>query len=144
MTCQKASLEGQVFSIEKRYIDDMLSHALLESPNECCGILAGSDGRIEKLYRCTNAEKSPYRYNLEPKELLQIWREVEEKRWQFLGLYHSHTFSEAYPSPTDIRLAFWSDSLYFIVSLADQENPIVRAFRIAGGDVIEEPLEIKP
>lgn len=131
-----------MFTIEKRYVEEMVAHAQAEAPNECCGILAGADGRIARLYRCTNAEQSPYRYNLEPKELLQIWREVEAEGWQFLGLYHSHTFSEAYPSPTDVRLAFWTESVYFIVSLADPQNPLVRAFRVRDGQVAEEPLQV--
>ena len=131
-----------MFAIEKRYLEEMVAHARAEAPNECCGILAGADGRVVKLYQATNAEHSPYRYNLEPKELLQIWREVEGKGWEFLGIYHSHTFSEAYPSPTDVRLAAWPEAYYLIVSLADAANPVLRVFRINDGQVKEEELQV--
>ncbi len=130
------------FSIEKHYLEEMIAHARQEAPNECCGVLAGRDGRVLKLYRATNAEHSRYRYEVDSQELFRIHRECEESGWQFLGIYHSHTASEAYPSPTDVRLAFWPESLYFLVSLRDPQNPVVRAFRIRDGEVTEEEIEI--
>ena len=131
-----------MFALERRYIDDMIAHALEEAPNECCGILAGKDGRVLQLYRATNAEQSRYRYNIDSRELFRIHRECEERDWEFVGIYHSHTDSEAYPSPTDVRLAFWPEALYFVVSLRDSASPAVRAFRIVDGQVSEEELEI--
>jgi proteasome lid subunit RPN8/RPN11 len=131
-----------MFTIEQRYIDEMIAQALDEAPLECCGVLAGKDGCVLKLYQATNAEHSRYCYNIEPQELFRINRECEENGWQFLGIYHSHPDSAAYPSPTDVRLAFWPESLCFIVSLGSPENPEVRAFRIRDGDVTEEAIEI--
>jgi len=136
------------FSIEKHYLEEMIAHALQEAPNECCGVLAGRDGRVLKLYRATNAEHSRYRYEVDSQELLRIHRECEESDWQFLGIYHSHTASEAYPSPTDVQFAaLRPESLYFIVSLSSPEKPEVRApevraFRIRDGEVTEEEIEI--
>ena len=132
-----------MFTIEKHYIDEMIAHARQEAPLECCGVLGGRDGRVLKLYRATNAEHSRYCYNIEPQELFRINRECEENGWQFLGIYHSHPDSAAYPSPTDVRLAaLWPESLYFIVSLLNPENPEVRAFRIRDGEVTEEKMQI--
>ena len=134
-----------MFRIEKRYIDDMIAHAREEAPNECCGILAGKGGRVLQLYRAKNAEESRYRYNIDPQDLFRIHRECEEREWEFVGIYHSHTGSEAYPSPTDVRIATeteWPGVVYFVVSLQDNENPDVRAFRIVDGQVSEEELEI--
>jgi len=128
--------------IEKVFVDEMLAHAREDAPNECCGIIAGKDGRPAKLFRAANAEASPYRYNVDPKDLFRIHRECDENGWQFLILYHSHTASQAYPSPTDIRLAYWPECYYAIVSLQDPERPLVRAFRILDGDVNEEQLHL--
>ena len=128
--------------IEKVFIDEMVAHAREAAPNECCGIIAGKDGRPAKLFRAANAEASPYRYNVDPKDLFRIHRECDENGWQFLILYHSHTASPAYPSPTDIRLAYWPECYYAIVSLQDPERPLVRAFRILDGDVNEEQLHL--
>lgn len=127
--------------LERSYVDEMIAHAVEDAPNECCGIIAGKDGRATKLFRAINAEASPYRYSVEPKDLLRIFRECEENDWQFLAIYHSHTASEAYPSPTDVRLAFWPEARYILVSLADKDNPVVRAFRIVDGEVTEDPIE---
>ena len=127
-------------ALDGHYLDEMIAHAREEAPNECCGIIAGQDGRPVKLFRAVNAEASPYRYSVEPKDLLRIFRECEENDWEFLAIYHSHTASEAYPSPTDVRLAFWPEAYYVLVSLQESDKPVVRAFRILDGAVSEEEL----
>lgn len=132
-----------MFVLEKRYAEEMIAHAREESPNEACGLLAGKEERVVKLYRCTSIEKSPYRYVINPKEQLKIMREMDEKGWELLGIYHSHTFTAAYPSRTDVEMAFYPDALYFIVSLVDPKGPAIRAFRIADGKVSEEELKIE-
>lgn len=128
--------------LERRYVDEMIAHAVEEAPNECCGIIAGKDGRATKLFRAINAEASPYRYRVESKDLIRINNEVDDSGWEFFVIYHSHVMSEAYPSPTDIRLAEgWPEPYYVVVSLADKSNPIVRAFRIVDGQVTEHPID---
>ncbi len=127
--------------LPQRFIDEMVAHAKEDAPNECCGIIAGEDGRAVKSFRAKNAEASPYRYSADPKDLFRIYRECEENGWIFLAIYHSHTVSEAYPSPTDIRLAFWPEAYYVLISLQDAEKPMVRAFRILEGAVSEEEIK---
>lgn len=121
------------------FIAEMIAHAQEETPNECCGIIAGRDGAAMKLFRAKNSEASPYRYSVDPKDLFRIYRECEENDWNFLVIYHSHTMSEAYPSPTDVRLGFWPEAYYVLVSLKDAD-PVVRAFRIIDGAVTEEDI----
>lgn len=124
----------------REYIDEMIAHAREEAPNECCGIIAGTDGRPVKLFRAINAEASPYRYKVDDRDLFRIYRECEANGWDFLAIYHSHTASPAYPSPTDVRLAFWPEAYYVLISLQDAANPDVRAFRILDGEVREEEI----
>ena len=126
--------------LPRHYVDEMIAHAVEDAPNECCGIIAGKDGVAVKFFRAKNSEASPYRYSVDSKDLLKIFRECEENDWSFLAIYHSHTASEAYPSPTDVRLAYWPEAYYILVSLADKD-PVVRAFRIVDGAVSEEPIE---
>ena len=132
------------FELERAYIDEMVAHARDEAPNECCGVLAGKEGRVHKLFRAVNAEASPYRYNVDPKDLLRIYRECDAQGWDFLAIYHSHTHTEAYPSPTDAGLAAWPDAVYLIISLADPARPVVRTFRIAERRVDEIALRVVP
>ncbi len=129
-----------MLTLPKAFIDEMIAHAREEAPNECCGIIAGQDGRALKLFRARNSEASPYRYNVDPQELFRIHRECDQNGWEFLAIYHSHTTSEAYPSPTDVRLAFWPETFYVLVSLMRPEDPVVRAFRIVDDRVKEEEL----
>ena len=128
--------------LQQSYIDEMIAHARADAPNECCGIIAGKDGRPTRLYRAKNAEASPYRYSVDAKDLLRIHRDADANGWDFLVIYHSHTHTEAYPSPTDVRLAAWPDAYYVLVSLMDEAKPVVRAFRIEDGTVAEEAIEL--
>lgn len=124
------------------YVDQMVAHARSGLPNEACGIIAGHDGRPAKLYLTANAEQSPYRYNIEPRELKRIYDEMDEHGQDVHTVFHSHVATEAYPSPTDVRLAVWfPDAHYVIISLAE-EPPSVRSFRIVDAAVTEEPLEV--
>jgi proteasome lid subunit RPN8/RPN11 len=129
-----------LLSLPAGFVAEMIAHAQEEAPNECCGIIAAEDGHATKLFRAKNAEASPYRYSVDPQDLFRIHRECEENGWDFLVIYHSHVASEAYPSPTDVRLAFWPEAYYVLVSLETPEAPVVRAFRIVEGDVREEEL----
>ena len=129
-----------MLALPQAFIDEMITHALEDAPNECCGIIAGQDGRAVKLFRAQNSEASPYRYNVDPKELFRIHRECDDNGWEFIVIYHSHTASEAYPSATDVRLAFWPETYYVLVSLMERESPVVRAFRIEDGRVREEEI----
>jgi proteasome lid subunit RPN8/RPN11 len=126
-------------TLPQAFIEDMIAHAGEEAPNECCGVIAGKDGAATKLFRAENAEHSPYRYNIDSRELLRIYREIDEHGWEILVIYHSHTHTPAYPSPTDLSLAGYPDAFYLLVSLAD-EPPDVRAYRIRDGAVSEEPI----
>ena len=120
--------------------EQMIDHAREQFPKECCGILAGVDGKPVKVVRATNSEDSEFRYRVDDRELLRFLRDCDDNGWDFLAVYHSHTRSEAYPSPTDVRLATnWPDPYYVLVSLADQDNPVVRAFRITDGEISEVP-----
>ncbi len=131
-----------MLNLDRSYVDEIIAHAREDNPNECCGIIAGTDGRAAKLYRAVNAEASPYRYNVDPKDLLRIYRDLEDRGLDVLAIYHSHTHTEAYPSPTDVSLAAWPEAYYLIVSLAGEANPVLRAFRIQDGQVSEEELEV--
>ena len=132
--------------IGKQYADDMIAHASEEDPNECCGILAGKGEVVMRAYRITNSVKSPYRYMMEPQELLNADRDSEKNGWEFLAFYHSHTHSAAYPSNTDVRMALesgWLDVYYVLVSLENETSSQIRAFHIQeSGDIVEEEFEV--
>ncbi len=98
------------------------------------------DGEVVKVFRMTNAAASPVRYSLEPREQLAVENALAENGWDGVP-FHSHTRTEAYPSPTDVRLAV-GDIPYMIVSLA-AELPSIRAFLIKKGNWHDETGEIE-
>jgi proteasome lid subunit RPN8/RPN11 len=127
--------------LSQDHIDEIVAHAREDAPNECCGIVATSDGAAVKVFRAINAEASPVRYSLDPREQYEITMEIEKQGWELGAIYHSHTRSPAYPSQTDVNLAFYPDALYLIVSLVGANAPDLRAFRITEEQIEEVPLE---
>jgi proteasome lid subunit RPN8/RPN11 len=127
--------------VPRRIYDELLAHAREDAPNECCGLIGGSDGAAATVYRAQNAEASPLRYNLDPQDQFRIMSEMDEAGEELVGIYHSHTQSPAYPSQTDINLAAYPDAIYLIVSLAEGEEPL-RGFNIVDGQVSEAELSV--
>ena len=137
-------------SLPQAMIDEMIQHAVEDLPNECCGVITGDGEKAQKLYRTRNAEASPFRYSIDPRDLLRIEREMDDSDQSVLVIYHSHVASDAYPSPTDVRLSQWQGTdppvdlypgaYYVLVSLKDPDKPVVRAFRITGGEISEDEL----
>jgi proteasome lid subunit RPN8/RPN11 len=120
----------------------MVEHARAEAPNECCGMVASTDGVARKVYRAVNAAASPLRYEIDGAEQYRIQMDIDDAGHDLGAIYHSHTRSKPYPSQTDINLAFYPEALYVIVGLAGEE-PEVRAFHIRDGQVTEAELEVQ-
>jgi proteasome lid subunit RPN8/RPN11 len=126
---------------------ELVEHARADLPNECCGMIAGRGDTATRVHRATNTEASPFMYVMDPREQLRIMDEIDEAGDELLAVYHSHTRSAAYPSRTDVELAFFPQTSYLIVSLARREDPEIRSFRIArdapeGEAIREEPVEL--
>ena len=125
------------------FFKEILDQGLREFPNECCGLIAADGGVPVKVFPMTNVDASPVTYRLDGKEQLQTFDQIDAQGWDLWAIYHSHTHSEAYPSETDRKLAFYPDSRYVLLSLEDREHPVLRSFFIdQDGQVIEEELSI--
>jgi proteasome lid subunit RPN8/RPN11 len=120
----------------------LVEHAREDAPNECCGLIGGSDGTAASLYRSINAEANPLRYSLDAKDQFRIMQAIEDAGEELLAIYHSHTASAPYPSQTDINLAAYPDAVYLIVSLQDLEHPELRGFWIRDGEIEETEVEV--
>jgi proteasome lid subunit RPN8/RPN11 len=132
-----------MLEIDRGFFDEMVEHGLAGFPNEACGLLAGKEGRPVKFFPMVNRDASPVTYRLEPKEQLRVFDEIDDEGWELLAIFHTHTHSEAYPSPTDRKQAFYPEALYLVMSLSDRSSPVLRGFRIAeDGSVAEEELVI--
>jgi [CysO sulfur-carrier protein]-S-L-cysteine hydrolase len=134
--------------ISRALFDEMVSHALAEAPNECCGIVASVDGEAVRVFPARNAEASPLRYVMDGNDQIRIQSEIDAQKWDYGAIYHSHTRSAPRPSQTDINMAFvpkvgpvWPGSIYIIIGVADPE-PEVRAFRIESDTPEEVALSV--
>lgn len=116
--------------IARALADELVAHARQDMPNECCGLIAGRDGEATRVIRTTNTDASPFMYVMDPMEQMRLMEEMEDAGEELVAIYHSHTRSAAYPSRTDVDLAFFPEPLYVIVSLADRDAPEIRAFAI--------------
>lgn len=132
----------QMLRIDDVLFKEMAEHGLREFPNEACGLLAGRDGEPVRFFAMKNLDASPVSYRLDPKEQLHVFDEMDDEGLDLLGIFHTHTHSEAFPSETDTKLAFYPDAYYLVMSLSDREHPVLRAFRILEGEITEEELKV--
>src|SRR5213596_2878882 len=97
----------------------MLAHARAEAPNECCGLLVGRRGAVERAVRARNLEAGPTRYLIDPQDHFAAMKAARAEGLHVIGAYHSHPAGAAVPSPSDIAGASGGpDFLYVIVAPA--------------------------
>ncbi len=138
----RAEMDGD-FELDLSTYDALVEHARSDAPFEVCGLLATDDGsRVAVQYEIPNAARSMTYYNMDPKAMLRAFRDMDDREWELLAIYHSHTHTEAFPSKTDVELAFYPDAVYLIVSLQDPGAPVVRAFNIRDGKITERALTV--
>ncbi|HJS26789.1 MAG TPA: M67 family metallopeptidase [Actinomycetota bacterium] len=131
-----------MLELDRGFFDEMVGHGLAGFPNEACGLLAGKEGRPIKFFPMTNQDASPVSYRLDAKEQLAVFTELDDEGWDLLGIFHTHTHSEAYPSETDLRQAFYPEATYLVMSLSDRANPVLRGFALQDGLVAEEEVRV--
>jgi [CysO sulfur-carrier protein]-S-L-cysteine hydrolase len=122
----------------------IVGHCLDGLPDEACGVLAGPVGKeiepigvVTEARPCRNAEASAITFTVDSRDLLAAERAAEARGEELVGCWHSHTHTDAYPSPTDVRQAVWYPHwMYMIVSFRDAA-PVLRAYRIRAGEIAE-------
>ena len=154
-------------TIPQRIVDEMVAHARELDPHECCGLLAGTNGMVLRHYRITNTvardaravhvfneanvkrlgelsatTRAEVAYFMDPKEMLAAFKDMREHGLDLAVIYHSHTHSPAYPSQTDVGLAYYPDAAYLIISLESKAHPDLRAFWIKDRQVTAAPLTV--
>ncbi len=121
----------------------IVAYCLRGLPEEACGLLAGGpDGEVAAWYPANNVAHSARVYTVDPLAHLRADRDAESRGLQIVGVFHSHTHTDAYPSPTDVAQAPDPDWHYVIVSLRD-EQPVARSYRIVDGAVEEESVVLR-
>ena len=131
---------------ESQY-NSIVAHCYAGFPDEACGLLIGpwgpdgrSSGVISQVWPCRNEAKSAVLYTVDGRDYLAASRAAEALGHEIVGVWHSHTRTEAYPSPTDVAQAVDPDWWYPIVSL--RAEPVLHVYRIAAGTITESPVEL--
>ncbi len=127
----------------------MIAACLDAWPIEACGLIAGAppppegdDATVEVHYPTENASRSSRVYSVAPRDLLRADRQAEEAGMVLVGVWHSHTHTDAWPSPTDVAQAPDPAWHYVLVSLRDS-TPVVRSYRIRDDRIEEEPVALQ-
>jgi proteasome lid subunit RPN8/RPN11 len=146
-----AELEGPAVQLTTAHYEVILGHCFDGLPDEACGLLAGPmagpsensapTGEIRAVYPCRNADQSARTYTVDSRDYLRAMRDAEDHGDEIVGVWHSHTHTDAYPSTTDVRQAVDPAWAYVIVSLKHGE-PVLRAYRIRDGVITEMPVEV--
>lgn len=134
--------------LKKSDVQRIIDHCATGLPDEACGILAGKDNRVERIYCMTNAKPGPAYYEMDAEEQFRVMKDIRESGRVMVGMFHSHPSGQAYPSSVDVEKAYWPgsqlpnypDAVYVIVSLMNRTQPVVRGFSIEEGKVSEVPL----
>jgi proteasome lid subunit RPN8/RPN11 len=135
-----------VLEISREFVDAILEQSRAEYPDECCGVILGpvGSGKALRLKPMINAAHSPTFYEFDSKDLLALYREIDDNDEEIVVIYHSHTETEAHPSRTDIAYASEPNTHYVLVSTREEIAPATefRSFRIVDGSVSEEEVSI--
>ena len=133
-----------MLTIKKTDLQSIYEHCDSVYPNEACGILAGRNNRVQKVYTLVSEMPSPTFYQIDSKEHFRVIREMREAGIDLVSIYHSHPGGPAFPSATDVDLAYYPEAVYLIVSLMDRQNPVAKGYNIIKGEITEVPLNIIP
>lgn len=129
--------------IARTLLDKVVEHAVRDAPNECCGVVLGRDDSATTVRQLENLAASPFRFDIDGRELLPLVFADEDGSEQLLAIYHSHTRSDPYPSQTDVNFAAgWPGVEWLIVGVSRNAEPHSRSYLIDGGVIKDVELEI--
>lgn len=131
-------------SLSKEQLQDITAYVTSHVPLESCGLLAGRDSKVEKIFFVQNQAQSPVQYVMDPIEQLNAFEWIESNNMDLLGIFHSHPTGPETVSPTDIAQAAYAVT-YIILAPVDNNNTRewhARGFWIENGSFSEVLLQV--
>ena len=126
-------------------IDELISQAQLDAPNETCGYLLGTDNgdseaEVTENYWMENIDHSPEHFSFSPREQFAALKYARQNGLKILANWHSHPASPSRPSQEDLRLANDPTIRYAILSL--HEGIHLNSFKILNGEVVDKEVHL--
>ena len=130
-------------NLHRSMVEAMVEHARSHYPDEACGLLVGEErATVAAFHPCANIDASPSSFTIDPTDHFRVMKRAEASGLDITGVFHSHTHSAPYPSPTDRRQAPDPEWVHLILGMADPARPELRGWWIETGKVTEEPLVV--
>ena len=129
-----------MLEIPAAMVEQIVAHARRDHPDECCGVIAGRDGALTRVFEMENAERSPTGCVFDSAEWLRVYRDIDDADEEPLVVYHSHTATEAYPSRTDVRWSATAGFPHWLLVSTRSDALELRSFTIEDGVVTEEEV----
>ncbi len=140
LTDARESVGVEVIGIPDEAMRLMVDHTRAWAPNEACGLIAGTDDVVKKVYQLVNADPAPDRFTLDPEEYFSAWQDASVHGWEILGLFHSHPTAAPVPSSADVD--GWGDPAWVNLIIGVEDGRIaLRAYRYVDGEAF--PVEIE-
>ena len=128
--------------IPRSIYQKMIEHARKEDPVECCGILGGMNETVQKSFEIKNLKGSSVQFLMDPQEQLNAFEKMEKSSMKMVATYHSHPHTIPFPSEMDVQRTFDPEMPSIIISLKEQDEPMVKAFRIGKEAIYLEEIEL--
>jgi len=130
-----------VLRIYNHHVLQMRLHVSENSKEEVCGIVAGINGVSTKVYKVTNVNKSPSRFEMSPRELMEVFLDISQNGEKVIAFYHSHPQGTCYPSERDIHKSFYPN-IANIIWAPKKNDWEFKAFFIIQERVSEIPVKV--
>jgi proteasome lid subunit RPN8/RPN11 len=135
-------------TVSREHHARIVAHCLAGMPDEACGLLLGPadrygvpTGAVTEIHPCANTDASARTYTVDPRDQLRAMRRADELELEIVGVWHSHTHTDAYPSRTDVRQAVDPNWIYALVGFRHGDADL-RAYRIADGVIHDLPVDV--
>ncbi|HOK40757.1 MAG TPA: M67 family metallopeptidase [bacterium] len=129
--------------MKKKDFEEIKKECEKNKDKESCGILAGRNNIVEKIYIMNNVSDKPeICYFMDTKEQIKVMKEIREKELDLIGIFHSHINVKAYPSKRDIELAFYPEAVYIIIEIEEGKFQEMNGYEIKNDEIKEVNIEI--
>ena len=131
----------RAIKLNKNAYEDILAHAKEAYPEECCGVLLGTEETgISEIHRLENhSGNAALHFQTDPIEIYHLERESEKRGLSVLGFYHSHPDHEAVTSEED-KYYMIPELVYLIVRITGEGTAELRSYRNIDNKIIGQEV----